>query len=269
MVGPDDRGFWTAPLLDPSTADRLRQAFEDLHVDPDHPRYISVVHEPREQGAAIDRLLREAVEPLVADVLPGYRPFLALFLYKGANGGEEVEFHQDWTYTDERHHRVVTAWVPLVDVDERNGAMQMVPGSHRWAPGLRPSNAVDRDEPTVPHQDAFRARAQTVRLRAGEAVFYDPGIVHGTPPNETPHGRLAFGVHLAPPGAQVVHARRDEQGALDVVAIPEGTYYMDAYRSEQDHLVHLAPWDRAVEAEDFESALAAATRPAAPQHTER
>ena len=43
-------------------------------------------------------------------------------------------WHQDTQYygVPSRHMHVVTAWVPLVDADEENGCLWVMPGSHRW-----------------------------------------------------------------------------------------------------------------------------------------
>ena len=48
-------------------------------------------------------------------------------------------WHQDSGYygaATEKHH-ILSLWIPLVDVDEVNGCLQMMPGSHRW--GLLPT----------------------------------------------------------------------------------------------------------------------------------
>src|SRR6516164_605771 len=55
-------------------------------------------------------------------------------LYKEA-GGRETDAHQDQPYWPMNETDTVTAWVPLVDVDDELGCMGYVPGSHRA--GLR------------------------------------------------------------------------------------------------------------------------------------
>ena len=43
-------------------------------------------------------------------------------------------FHQDSQYYGQasRHAHIVTVWIPLVDVDEANGCLFVIPGSHEW-----------------------------------------------------------------------------------------------------------------------------------------
>src|SRR5579871_3032083 len=51
-------------------------------------------------------------------------------LYKEA-GGRETDAHQDHPYWPIAEHRALTAWIPLVEIDEAIGCMGYVPGSHR------------------------------------------------------------------------------------------------------------------------------------------
>ena len=43
-------------------------------------------------------------------------------------------WHQDTQYygNPTQHLHVISVWIPLVDVDERNGCLHLLPGSHRW-----------------------------------------------------------------------------------------------------------------------------------------
>jgi len=45
-----------------------------------------------------------------------------------------LPWHQDTQYYGEitQHLDIVTVWIPLVDVDESNGCLWIIPGSHRW-----------------------------------------------------------------------------------------------------------------------------------------
>lgn len=51
-------------------------------------------------------------------------------LYKEA-GGRETEAHQDHAYWPIAEEDTITAWIPLIPVDEVTGCMGYVPGSHR------------------------------------------------------------------------------------------------------------------------------------------
>ena len=51
-------------------------------------------------------------------------------LYKEA-GGRETEAHQDQPYWPIAELDTITAWIPLIEVDDETGCMGYVPGSHR------------------------------------------------------------------------------------------------------------------------------------------
>ena len=57
-------------------------------------------------------------------------------LWKPAGGGAAIGFHQDGQYISEQFAPLadnsVTLWMALDDTDSENGAVQYVPGSHRW-----------------------------------------------------------------------------------------------------------------------------------------
>ena len=39
--------------------------------------------------------------------------------------------HQDLTYLYQEPHKLTGWWIPLIDVDEENGCMWVIPGSHK------------------------------------------------------------------------------------------------------------------------------------------
>jgi ectoine hydroxylase-related dioxygenase (phytanoyl-CoA dioxygenase family) len=69
---------------------------------------------------------------------------------------------------------VNTMW-PLDEFTARNGATRFIPGSHRWAPGRRPSP-----------EDAV----QTAIMSPGSAMFYLGSLWHGGGANRTAEPRL-------------------------------------------------------------------------------
>lgn len=136
-------------------------------------------------------------------------------LYKEA-GGRETDAHQDHPYWPIVEADAVTAWIPLVDVDESVGCMGYVPGSH--AVGLRrfvnifwgaPEAVLDRPE--------LDGKAPVfVPARRGDVLFHHSLTVHLAHANRSNdvrrvHTAIYFrdGSTRAPAG---VHQSVDRQG---------------------------------------------------------
>lgn len=123
-------------------------------------------------------------------------------LYKPPGGPSEttIGWHQDWASWDTvaSHGAFVTAWVAFDDVDDDNGAMQMLPASHKW--GLVPNGsnffATDRDA----QLDALAGRGTStptsIVLRAGQVSFHHPLTFHGSGPNTSNRLRRSLAVHF-------------------------------------------------------------------------
>jgi ectoine hydroxylase-related dioxygenase (phytanoyl-CoA dioxygenase family) len=116
--------------------------------------------------------------------------------YKPAEHGGVNMWHQDaplWPILAPMTE--VTAWVALDDVDEGNGCMRMVPGSHRWG------NAIDflRDLPQFEAMPAaWRGHVVEVRscpVRKGEVHYHHALAWHGSPANSSGRDRRAIALH--------------------------------------------------------------------------
>ncbi len=99
----------------------------------------------------------------------------------------EFPWHQDNGYADVSPPTNLTVWCALVDTDENNGCIWVIPGSHKT--GL------------LPHQPSGASWHQTVRttedgvpvrLQAGEAVAFSGYTLHRSKQNLTKQARPAF-----------------------------------------------------------------------------
>ena len=238
-------GYTTVQLLDPAATAELAARYDDLGVDPTTAYWASSVHADRATARQIDLELKASLGPAVDEQLPDHEPFLAAFIAKGAQGGR-VGLHPDWTYTDERAARARVVWVALVDTDERNGAMVVVPGSHLRLHGLRGSgdfpSPVERIE-----EELWEEAVRTVPLRAGEAIVWDAALVHGSWPNERSEARPAAAIAVAPAGAGLVHFHRRPDGRLEGWSIDEAFYTTLPYGEPPAGYPSLDPWDGPVQ----------------------
>ena len=250
-------GFAVVDLLGPAQVAACQQAVDDLAVDPDHGFFVTIYDAWGEGARSFDQRLRPVVAPRVARLLPGYEPFLVAATTKGARSTKPVKFHQDWTYTDERTTPTVFAWCPLVDVDEQSGCLHVVPGSHRWSDGLRASRTLEATEHL---QDEFAARSAAVPLRAGQAVLFHPGTVHGSGPNSTDRPRPAITVASAPAGAEFVHFHLADDGTVTGYRVDDAFFTTNPYGTAPTGRPPLAPWAPVVAEADFVARLDAPPR---------
>ncbi len=252
-------GWALVEVLAPEQVAALRQVAERVLPAGIESYYSLNVHAPRELAQAADQELKALVSPALAAVVPGHDPFLAVVIAKGAGTEGVVGFHQDWTFTDERRDRAVLCWMPLVDTDERSGAMRVVSGSHRWTGGLRPSGpSLPTDPFPADLQERLGAIATTVPMRAGQALVYDPGLVHGSWPNEVDRVRPAVAVALAPSGAQLVHFHDAGDGHLQGFAIEGAHFTANEFGSMPVGVPEVEAWAPAVRVEEISQAAAAA-----------
>lgn len=116
------------------------------------------------------------------------------FFSKDPGDGKTTPWHQDAFYWPLAPHNSVTVWLAFTDTDGSNGAMQVVPGTHR-AGRLRhrPSHSrgdvldMELEEGTFDLADAVH-----LELVAGQASLHDDNLVHGSGPNHS--GRLRCGL---------------------------------------------------------------------------
>lgn len=141
---------------------------------------------------------------------------------KPAHHGGVVAWHQDysyWTRTKPLAH--LTCWIGLDDATVDNGCIHYVPGSHRWE--LLPVTGLAGDMHAIQtvlsdeQKEAFEPVA--IELKAGEAAFHHPLLVHGSYENRTDKPRRAVVINAFRDG---VRSATDEPLLEGVPPIPKG-----------------------------------------------
>ncbi|MBP0481167.1 phytanoyl-CoA dioxygenase family protein [Sagittula salina] len=108
---------------------------------------------------------------------------------KAPGGGAAVEWHQDWAFYPATNDSLLAFGVLLEDMDEENGPLMVIPGSHR-GPVLSHHHdgvfcgAVSPDDP-----DFDRDRAVTLTGKAGDMTVHHVRILHGSAPNTSTRAR--------------------------------------------------------------------------------
>ncbi len=125
---------------------------------------------------------------------------------KPAKHGGVVAWHQDysyWTRTKPMQH--LTCWIGLDDSTRDNGCLQYIDGSHRW--DLLPITGLAGDmeaiqEVLTPAQWERFQHPVAIELKAGEASFHHPLMVHGSYANNTDRPRRATVINVFKDGTR-------------------------------------------------------------------
>jgi ectoine hydroxylase-related dioxygenase (phytanoyl-CoA dioxygenase family) len=111
-----------------------------------------------------------------------------------------VGWHADHAYWGTcSSQRLLTAWIPLGDVDEERGTLVVLDGSHRWSNTGDARFFNDGDLDGVERLLAAKAKPPKrvpFRLAKGQVSFHHGWTLHASHPNRSTKARLALAVHL-------------------------------------------------------------------------
>jgi ectoine hydroxylase-related dioxygenase (phytanoyl-CoA dioxygenase family) len=237
----NDNGYLAGvKILDAKQIDALREELEALF-DPNHAGHHLFYEYHSNESATPETVLFHAlgawrITPGFHDVLwnPAFTVPAAQLLNgavrfwhdqlfcKPPRHGGVVAWHQDysyWTRTEPMTH--LTCWIGLDDSTRENGCLHYVPGSHRWR--LLPITGLAGDMHAIQSVLSDEQRRAwnpvAVELKAGEASFHHPLMVHGSFENRTDRPRRATVINVFRDGTR---SMSDTPLLEGVPAIPAG-----------------------------------------------
>lgn len=129
---------------------------------------------------------------------PNFYLWGSQFFAKAPGSSDTVAWHQDAYYWPLHPHNTVTVWLAFTDVDEENGAMEVIPGSHNA--GLIKHRSISGDSVLALEleQGTFNAaEAKSLKLKAGQVSLHDDAIVHGSPANYSDRWRIGLTIRYS------------------------------------------------------------------------
>jgi len=102
---------------------------------------------------------------------------------KAARGGAPVEWHQDWAFYPHTNDDLLAAGIMLDDCTEENGAMLVLPGTHRGPVYDHHAEGYFCGAMDIARLDLDFARAVACTGRAGSVSFHHVRAVHGSAQN--------------------------------------------------------------------------------------
>jgi ectoine hydroxylase-related dioxygenase (phytanoyl-CoA dioxygenase family) len=219
MLRPDQLAAATVAMDGFLERARAMTASDDvLDLEDDHsaesPR-IRRLKDPHKAHPVFDGLMRD---PRILDIVegligPDIRLHHTKLNVKPPRGGQAVEWHQDWAFYPATNDDILEVGLMLDDATEENGALLMLPGSHRGpifdhhAEGFF-AGAMD---PACYGLDTARAVALTAP--AGSMTLHHVRTLHGSRANNSDRPRRLLLIGYAAADAWPLVATM--QGAFD------------------------------------------------------
>ena len=204
-----DRGYLVVPnVLTQSELDEVRAELAELidkssgvtendvvyDLEDNHtqaaPR-VRRIKEPHTVMPSVAALVRhpEMVEILSRLIGRGVRFQSSKLNMKSAGDGSAVEWHQDWAFYPHTNDDLLAVGIMLDDVDEANGPLCVLPGSHRGVIYDHHANgffcgAIDPIESQIDFSSTLPLMGA-----AGSMTFHHVRAVHGSAPNRSARSR--------------------------------------------------------------------------------
>jgi hypothetical protein len=129
----------------------------------------------------------------VIEDLNGPSDVLLGFLYRKLRSDQTPKlWHQDLSYWDSSDARVMALFTPLTEINESNGPIYFIPGSHRLG---RLFHTAASNYNLVCDTSAFREPV-LAELNVGDVMALHSLTVHSSPGNPSDRIRINFGLHF-------------------------------------------------------------------------
>jgi hypothetical protein len=162
----------------------------------------------------LDELIRHpGILDAVEDILgPNLLVWGSSFFTKDAHDPGYVSWHQDSTYWGLDPADIVTAWIAFSESTAENGAMRVIPGSHKLdqlahRDTFAEGNLLSRGQEIAVEVD--EAKAHMLVLQPGEMSLHHVRLIHGSDPNPSDKRRIGFAIRYLPTHVRQVVGTHD------------------------------------------------------------
>lgn len=114
---------------------------------------------------------------------------------KHPNFGSATGWHRDIRYWSFTRPDLVTVWLALGTETEANGALKVIPGSHRLDIRREQLDDLDFLRPDLPENQALFAQGKAIELQQGDVLFFHSGLFHSAGMNAS--GKVKMSVVFA------------------------------------------------------------------------
>lgn len=213
-----DEGYVIVPFISQAQIDELFAIYKKCYPEGVEGFFSTTFANNVEHRELVNRSIREVCSKEINDLFHDFKILFSSFIVKAPGENSRLIMHQDMTLVDEDYFSGINIWCPMVDLNETNGAIEVLPKSHRFYKTYRGSSIPDIYDNV---KDEVRSLMKPCYLKAGEAIIFDQSIIHNSPPNLSETERPTINTFVAHADAKIKICYWDKENHGDNVEIFE------------------------------------------------
>lgn len=221
----NERGYIVLELITEKELKIFDELYNKWHKKSENQFYRSYFSPDKNYKREVEDSVLEIFLPKLKLYFQDFQSVGGMFVIKPP--GEDGHFppHQDWSFVDEENHWSVNMWCPLKDVEEDDGCIYVLEGSHNFNVTIRGANTPD----TYDHlYEEILKNVKMVPMKKGQVIFFFHGLVHGSTLNKKSKDRVSVGLSLIEKEAPVLyHFYNTDSKTTERYNVKDLSFYID------------------------------------------
>ena len=208
-----EEGYVVIPFLSANEVSSLTNFYYENHPQQTEGMYATAHVPDISFRMKMNDFIKQNFARTIEETFVNCNPLGGSFIAKGKGTRGTINPHQDWNIVDEEKFRSFNIWVPLVDLNENNGVIKILPRSHVWLKSYRSANINSAYEAV---NDLLWQKMIPLFMKRGEALIYDHRLLHASGENFSNELRLAAVYGIIPQEAEMLYYHKADENTVEV-----------------------------------------------------
>ena len=229
-----ENGFAHIPkLLNTEQVETLKQYYEESFngIEKGNNLWNSLYQLNCEEGLKLSNKILEVIHPEFLKHFESFSQPSVTFMSKMPGENTSCEIHRDFTTFDENESQYINYWIPLVDITEDNGALFVIPKSHKLFTDIRP---MFLEWPYKVLDEELSKHIQIVYPKAGDLILYGACTLHGSLDNLSENHRPVIHGGILPKEYQIYYFRYlEDRGKVQKYRVTYDFFMKGLFQDEE------------------------------------